>query len=114
MIAPMTCRNRKMAIQMVIDGPRALRGGGPRSIRRIAAPNRVMRPDSDGRGASAGPARAVCHKVDEDVLAEALRRRVEGAAAVHPGDERDELGERPRALEHERVDGDPVAGAALD
>src|SRR5919198_2436250 len=58
-----------------------------------------------------GPSR---HEVDEDVLAQPLRRRIEGASAVEPGHERNELGQRPGSLEHERVDRDPLLRAALD
>ena len=52
-------------------------------------------------------------EVDQDVLAEPLGRRVEGAAAVHAGHQRHEVGQGARPLEHERVDGDALLRAAL-
>src|SRR4051794_843077 len=57
--------------------------------------------------------RAARDEVDEDVLAEVLGRGIEGATAVEPGHEGDELRQCPRALEHERVDRDPFLRAAL-
>src|SRR6478672_6166501 len=53
-------------------------------------------------------------EVDEHVLAEAIGGREEGAAPVDPGHLLDERGESVALLQHEGVDGDAVAGAALD
>src|SRR5207342_3215062 len=56
----------------------------------------------------------VADVVDQDVLAEAVGAREERAALVDAGQLLDELREHPALLEHERVDGDAFARAALD
>src|SRR5438309_5417729 len=56
----------------------------------------------------------VADVVDQNVLAEAIGAREERAALVDAGQLLDELRQHPALLEHERVDGDPLARAALD
>src|SRR2546422_11493446 len=56
----------------------------------------------------------VADVVDQDVLAEAVGAGEERAALVDAGQLLDELREHPALLEHERVDGDALARAALD
>src|SRR6476646_6642136 len=120
-IAPMTCRNRNSArsgdkrkTSWVWPEWACPDGDGPGTPARgypgnSGAVTRFGRPR-----ASAGPAGPVRHEVDEDVLAEVLRRRVERPAPVEPGHQGHELRQRPRPLEHEGVDRDPLARAALD
>src|ERR1700690_3343305 len=61
--------------------------------------------------AAFGPA---ADEVDQHVLAQGLGLGEERPATVEPGDVGHELGQRPGALEHERVDRDPGLRAALD
>src|SRR5437660_5077172 len=56
----------------------------------------------------------VADVVDQDVLAQAIGAGEERAALVDAGQLLDELRQHPALLEHERVDRDPLARAALD
>src|SRR3954471_19926611 len=60
------------------------------------------------------PLRTATDEVDEHVLTEVLGRRVERPTAVQPRHMGDELCERSRPLQHERVDRDALLGAPLD
>src|SRR5262249_2571685 len=68
---------------------------------------------SDDPRTSGDAAALVADVVDEDVLAEAIRASEEGSALVDAGQLIDELREHPALLEHERVDGNALARAAL-
>src|SRR5438445_1296020 len=56
----------------------------------------------------------VADVVDQDVLAQAIGAGEERAALVDAGQLLDELRQHAALLEHERIDGDPLARAALD
>ena len=98
----MTCRNRKNGenwARSTVYYLVAAAGARPRTLRRIGATTRrfVRRLTKSTRTYSPR-----CSGVG-----------VERAAAVEPGHVGDELGQRPRPLEHERVDRDPLLRAAL-
>src|SRR5262249_50805872 len=57
---------------------------------------------------------ALVEEVDQHVVAEGVRRREEGAAAVQLHHPLDEAAEVIALVEHERVDADAVTGAAHD
>src|SRR5207253_3763548 len=60
------------------------------------------------------PALLPADVVDQDVLPQPIRRHEKGAAFVDPRHLVDELGQVRPSLEHERVDDDAIARAALD
>ena len=51
--------------------------------------------------------------VDEQVLTQTIRSRVEGAASVDAGEIVDKAAQHRAVVEHEGVDRDPLAGYAL-
>src|SRR4030095_225603 len=95
-------------------------GRSNRSGRRLLRFRELAQRNS-GRSALTGGSTAlrdvtalVTDVVDESVLAEAVGTGEERAALVDAGQLLDELREHPALLEHERVDGDALARAALD
>src|SRR6185369_3025385 len=95
-IAPITWRNRKIAIQMVIDALSMRRGHGGRALERSIVRETTARaaiPPSPPR--ASGPRRNRRERIRRDAW-----RRVERPAPVQPGDQRHELREGSRSFEH--------------